>query len=221
MGNHILRNHQYFIESGNAIVSELSGKGYLKQVSAILELGCGCGRNAIALARFIGDQGTYVGQDVDHEMIQWCQDHLQTDRVKFYHANIYSKVYNPSGKSADTYSLPLKTGSITLIIAVSVFSHLLYADFSRYIRECSRVLSSGGYLHMTVTLLDFIKARLGDRWTFSHKLNNCYVESLKYPEAAVAYELDAAEKILSENNLSIVEIYNKNIHQQTLITQKH
>src|SRR5713226_4909489 len=91
VGNRILRNHKDFIESGNAIVSELSGKGYLKRNSDILELGCGCGRNAIALSKFIDGKRTYSGQDVDEEMIRWCQDHLQTDRVKFYHANIYSK----------------------------------------------------------------------------------------------------------------------------------
>lgn len=220
VGNHILRNHKYFIESGQAIVSELEGRGYLKPDSHVLELGCGCGRNAIAISKFLSKSGTYIGQDVDSEMIQWCQTHLQTERVHFYHADVFSKVYNPKGTPADSYSFPSADGSTSLIISISVFSHLLYSDFSHYVRESSRVLSSGGHLHMTLFLLDFLKSRLGDRWTFSHKLDNCYVDSLRYPEAAVAFELDTVQQILSSNGLSIVDIYNKDLHQQTLIARK-
>lgn len=220
VGNHILHNHRYFVESGQAIVSELAGKGYLKSDSHVLELGCGCGRNAIAISRFLNETGTYAGQDVDSEMVQWCQTHLQTESVRFYHADIFSKVYNPKGAPAHNYSFPSADGSITLIISISVFSHLLYSDFSHYVHESSRVLSSNGHLHMTLFLLDFLKSRLGDRWTFSHKLDNCYVDSLRYPEAAVAYELDTVQQVLSSNGLSIVEIYNKDLHQQTLIARK-
>ena len=220
VGNRILRNHRQFIESGNNLVSELSGKGYLRPDSRLLELGCGCGRNAIALSKFAGTVGTYTGQDVDAEMIRWCQDHLQNERSTFHHANVYSKVYNPSGTPVRDYSFPAANSSVTLIVSVSVFSHLLYEDFSRYVKESSRVLATSGYLHMTLFLLDFLKGRLGDRWTFSHKLDNCYVDSLKYPEAAVAYELETVKKILSENNLAVVEIYNKELHQQTLVAKK-
>lgn len=221
VGNRILRNHQYFFESGQAIVSELEGKSYLKPDSHVLELGCGCGRNAIALSRFLAQGGSYVGQDVDLQMIQWCQRELENQRIQFHHADLFSKVYNPKGKPITDYSFPADSDSITLIISISVFSHLLDRDFVHYVRESSRVLSSGSHLHMTLFLLDYLKDRLGDRWTFSHKVGDCYVDSLKYPEAAVAYDLSTVERILSANKLSIVEVYNKEIHQQTLIARKH
>jgi SAM-dependent methyltransferase len=220
VGNRILRNHSHFIESGKSIVNELNGKGYLKSDSQVLELGCGCGRNAIAISRFLDQTGTYTGQDVDLEMIRWCSRNLQTENVRFYHADIYSKVYNPKGVSVDSYSFPVTGNSVNLIFSISVFSHLLDADFLHYVRESSRILLPGGHLHMTLFLLDFLKDRLGDRWTFSHKINKCFVDSLRYPEAAVAYELDTVKEILSANNLSVVEIYNKDLHQQTLIARK-
>jgi cyclopropane fatty-acyl-phospholipid synthase-like methyltransferase len=168
VGNRILRNHQYFVESGQAIVSELEGKSYLKPDSHVLELGCGCGRNAIALARFLAERGSYVGQDVDLQMIKWCQGHLQNQRVQFHHADLFSKVYNPNGQPIADYSFPAENDSITLIISVSVFSHLLDGDFARYVQQSSRVLSRGSHLHMTLFLLDYLIPRLGDRWTFSH-----------------------------------------------------
>src|SRR5258708_6537239 len=144
VGNRLLRNHGYFIESGEATVAELSGKSYLRTDSHVLELGCGCGRNALALARFLGGRGSYAGQDVDFEMIRWCQENLQTGAVRFYHADLYSKVYNPRGKPVADYAFPAGDASMTLIISISVFSHLLPPEFLRYVRESSRVLAEGG-----------------------------------------------------------------------------
>ncbi len=220
VGNRIIRNHEQFIESGKMIVTELSGRGFLAKNSSVLELGCGCGRNAIALSRFLGGAGSYAGQDVDREMIEWCQNNLQNERIKFYHADLYSKVYNPDGKPVEEYTFPAGDGSVSLIISVSLYSHLLSKDFAHYIKESGRVLFTGGHLHMTLFLLDFVRPRLGDRWTFSHKLDDCYVDSLRYPEAAVAYELKTVEKFLGESSLSIVDIYNKDNHQQTVIARK-
>ena len=220
VGNKILKNHSHFIESGISIVLELKNKGYLEQNSTVLELGCGCGRNALSLSKFLGESGTYVGQDVDVDMISWCEKNLQSKNFHFYYADIFSKVYNPAGKPVDSYVFPAETNSCSLIFAVSVFSHLLYKDFNHYISQCSRVLKVGGHLHITLFILDFMKNRLNDRWTFSHKLDNCYVENLKFPEAAVAYELNMVENILSSHNLQIAEIYNKDSHQQTIISKK-
>ena len=46
---------------------------------------------------------------------------------------------------------------------------------------------------MTFFCLDSIER--GGRWTFEHKLGEAYVESLKYPEAAVAYTKDFMEGV--------------------------
>jgi SAM-dependent methyltransferase len=220
VGNRILRNHRYFIESGRELIDELAARRYLVPSSRVLELGCGCGRNAIAFAAFLNGHGTYAGQDVDAEMIHWCQQHLQTPRATFHHANLYSKVYNPSGQPATTYRFPADDDSVTLIASVSVFSHLLYADARHYIRESARVLAPGGYLHMTLFLLDYLRDRLGDRWTFSHPLDGCHVDSLRYPEAAVAFELSTLRSLFAEQQLSVAEIYNTERHQQTVVARK-
>lgn len=220
VGNRILRNHQYFIDSGNYIVTELSEKGYLSRDSQVIELGCGCGRNALAFSKYLSEKGGYIGQDVDRDMIAWCRNNLQSSNVLFYDVDVFSKVYNPAGKPISDYRLPAVDGSIDLIFSLSVFSHLLYQDAAHYVRESARVLTKGGRLHMTLFILDFLRERLGDRWTFLHKMENCSVENPKYPEAAVAYDLATMEKLLVENGMKIVEIYNKDIHQQTIIAEK-
>lgn len=220
VGNQILRNHKNFIEFGKIIVAELNDKNYLNPSSQVFELGCGCGRNAKALSQFLDQSGRYIGQDVDPEMIAWCQKNLSNDRFSFHHANLFSKVYNPKGHDVAEYSFPAADQSITIIFSVSVFSHLLHEDAVHYIRESHRVLSTGGYLHMTLFVLDFLQERLGDRWTFAHQLDHCYVESLRYPEAAVAYDLSTITEMLTANGFSIAEIYHKDLHQQTIVAKK-
>lgn len=220
VGNLILRNHQAYLLSQNLLSDELGARGYLKTGSSVLELGCGCGRYAIGFARFLKGSGSYVGVDVDRSMIDWCQENLQTSSVRFFHANVYSKVYNPEGGPSRDYRFPLSDSSVTLVASNSLFSHLLYPEFEHYMKETGRVLEKGGIVHLTLFLMDYIRERLGERWTFSHKVGDCYVENLRYPEAAVAYELDVVKRVLGESGLTLVEIYNDKMHQQSLIARK-
>ncbi|HVZ48624.1 MAG TPA: class I SAM-dependent methyltransferase [Gemmatimonadaceae bacterium] len=215
--NRILRNHEFFIESARGIVADFVRWGIVHPASHVLELGCGCGRIAAALGEYLAGEGAYTGQDVDAEMIRWCQQHLQNDRFTFHHANIYNKVYNPSGSSSAGYRLPAGDGSTSLVVSLSVFTHLLYDDTAHYVRECARVLAPGGHLHMSLFLMDLLGDRLGDRWTFAHEAGNCRVESLRYPEAAVAYELPVIRDLLSANGFSIRDIHTEGMDQQVVI----
>jgi hypothetical protein len=47
---------------------------------------------------------------------------------------------------------------------------------------------------------------LGGRWTFSRRLGNAYVENLKYPEAAVAYERAYLEANVRAAGFSEVQV---------------
>lgn len=219
-GDTLLRNHSGFLRSGQQVVEDLAGRECLGPDSRVLELGCGCGRNAIALRDYLGDDGRYIGQDVDREMIDWCRSNLANDRFSFFHANVYSRVYNPSGVPMSGYALPAPDGSQTLVLAVSVFSHLLYDEFAHYVRECSRVLEPGGRLYMTLFLMDYIRPRLGGRWSFKHRAYKCYVENKRFPEAAVAYDLAVVRPLLSENGFETVEIDGEDSHQQTMILER-
>jgi len=217
VGNRILMNQRDFLDHGRRTVEELDRRGCLRPGAAVLELGCGCGRNAIALAGYLDETGRYVGQDVDAEMIDWCRRHLSGGRFRFFHADVHSAVYNPGGRRLSDYRLPCDDGTADTVIAVSVFSHLLHEDFVRYLEECGRVLAREGRLYMTLFLMDAIRPRLGDRWSFAHRRGEAYIESPSLPEAAVAYDLATVERALAEAGLTIVDLYNEEFHQQTLI----
>lgn len=220
VANSILFNHAAFLAQAGDLVEELSRRGCIAPDSRVLEIGCGCGRNAMALASFLGPEGSYVGQDVDAEMIAWCAKHLANDRFRFEHVNQFSRVYNPRGIALPDYRFPAGDGRISCVFAVSVFSHLLYRDARHYVRESSRVLAPGGRLHMTWFLMDYIRPRLGERWTFSHRDDRCYLENRRYPEAAVAYDLDVVKSLLAEHGLELLEIFHEERHQQTLVARK-
>jgi SAM-dependent methyltransferase len=220
VGNLILRNHQAYLLSQNLLSDELGAKGYLKTGSSVLELGCGCGRYAIGFARFLKGSGSYTGVDVDRSMIAWCRKHLETPGVQFFHADVYSKVYNPRGGPSRGYRFPVEDSSVSLVASNSLFSHLLYPEFEHYMKETGRVLQKGGIVHLTLFIMDYIRERLGERWTFSHKAGDCYVENLRYPEAAVAYDLDVVRRVLAQSGLTLVEVYNGTMHQQSLIARR-
>ena len=220
VGNKLLRNHSQFIKIGKHFIQDMINKQLLNSKSRILEIGCGCGRLAMEFSKILDKDGYYIGQDIDREMIEWCQKHLQDNRIHFEYADIFSAVYNPHGLHATDYEFPLKNNSVNLIVATSVFTHLLYHDFSHYIKECDRILSTGGYIYASFFIMDYIKSSLGDRWSFQHKQNNCYVENLKYPEAAISYDLEVIRHTLFSNNFSITEIFNKDSAQQIIIAKK-
>lgn len=220
VGNRILRNHSQFISVGKHYVQDMTHKQLLNTKSHVLEIGCGCGRLALEFAKVLDNDGYYLGQDIDCEMIEWCRQNLQNERIRFECADIYSAVYNPHGKHFTDYQLPLKNDTLNLVVATSVFTHLLYQDFFHYIKECGRVLSKGGYIYASFFIMDYMKSSLGNRWSFQHKQDNCYIENLKYPEAAVAYDLEVIQKAMSANNFSITEICYKDSAQQIVIAKK-
>lgn len=220
VGNRILRNHSQFIDVGKHYVQDMTRKQLLNSKSSVLEIGCGCGRLALEFAKVLEKEGYYLGQDIDKEMIDWCKKNLQNDKIRFDYADIYSAVYNPHGQHITDYQLPLNNDSVNLVVATSVFTHLLYQNFFHYIKEFGRVLSKGGCVYASFFIMDYMKSSLGDRWSFQHKQENCYVENLKYPEAAVAYDLDVIKKALSMNSFSITEICYKESAQQIVIAKK-
>ena len=101
-----------------------------------------------------------------------------------------STIYNPGGSGAQGARLGLEDSSQDFVFSVSLFTHLLEDDLEGYLRETARVLGTRGRMRMTVFCMDDLResGTLGGRWTFRHRLGNAFLESDRYPEAAVAYE---------------------------------
>lgn len=182
----------------------LLARGHVCLDSGIVDLGCGCGRFAMPLRDLNfwgrGFRGSYLGVDIDTEMLAWCRRRFDA-RFEWHDAGKASATYRPQPESepgsastpnpgATPLSIPTPDASRDLVLANSLFSHLLEGDFAEYTREAARILRPGGWLYLTMFIREHVErgGRLGDRWTFAHQRGAAWIESQRYPEAAVAYE---------------------------------
>ena len=171
--NRIINNHIHFLEMGSSFWLSFFSHQYCTYKSDVVELGCGCGRIAYPL---LGNwfEGTYLGVDIDREMIEYCQRRFPNERFRFVLSPHKSKTY-----SADGFSLNSERGSDLLVAeasskdfvySVSLYSHLLEKEVSEYLCETYRMLRTNGYMYMTFFCLEHVE--LGRRWTFTHRERN-------------------------------------------------
>ena len=119
---------------------------HLAGASHVLDVGCSCGK----LARFLylNPLIQYTGLDVDRKAVDWCKrefDHLAGDRFTFRHADVHSALYNPlSDTAASEYHFPVDDASVDMVVAASLFTHLLQSDAEHYLEEICRVLGPEG-----------------------------------------------------------------------------
>ncbi|MFM8415036.1 MAG: glycosyltransferase [Planctomycetota bacterium] len=127
---------------------------HLPPRGSVLDVGCGCGRLARVLAAD-PTLGGYVGFDCIAASITWCQTHVLPAfagrRCEFHRVDARSAEYNPAGtvRSQDV-RFPCGPASMDVVVAASLFTHLLEVDAARYLREIARVLKPRGVALLTI-----------------------------------------------------------------------
>jgi SAM-dependent methyltransferase len=191
--NRVLCNGFAFRTTGVAFWMGVLARGHARLDARVLDLGSGCGRFALPLRdhNFYGQRfaGHYLGVDIDTQMLEWCRRNFDA-RFDWHDAGKASATYRPAAQPAPPLRLPLEVASRDLALANSLFSHLLEPDFVEYVREGARVIRPGGWFYLTAFIRGHVEAggRLGGRWTFGHRRGAAWIESERYPEAAVAYD---------------------------------
>lgn len=163
--------------------------GGLQPGDRVLDAGCGLGRLAAPLARYLDASGRYTGFDVVEDAVWWCRRQFRQDsRFAFFHADVQSAMYNPRGRfAAEAFRFPLPDGSQDFVIATSLFTHLLAPAVERYLLEAARVLRPGGRLFATFFVLDGAAGGERAAYRFAHPRGPARLEDPATPEAAVAY----------------------------------
>jgi SAM-dependent methyltransferase len=200
-----------FREYGQNIVNLCVTHAGLQADDSVLDIGCGIGRTALALAKFLAPSGRYAGFDVIKFAIDWCQRHIAGARggFAFVHADIYNKFYNPGGGvEADEYQFPFRAGEFSFALATSLFTHVLPSTASHYLRETGRVVSPGGRFLSTWFLLGGESSAWGSqKMQFPYVFEEYALHSLHAPEQAVAYRRDFVERSFGEAGLVIEAVY--------------
>jgi SAM-dependent methyltransferase len=161
----------------------------------VLDVGCATGRLARPLAAFLDPKrGSYDGFDVERAAIGWCRRRYgrRHPNFRFVRADLFNGRFHPGGAHrADEYRFPYDDGTFDLVIATSVFSHLLEAEAANYLAESARVLAPGGRLFATMFVLDDeSRARIAAgeaTFAFLDAHEHVAVLSEDLPEEAVAY----------------------------------
>lgn len=72
---------------------------------------------------------------------------------RFHRANLFNKHYNPTATVlASEYKFPFPNNTFDVILACSVFTHMLPKDVENYFSEIFRVLKPGGRAVLTYFL---------------------------------------------------------------------
>ncbi len=148
------------------------------QPTSVLDLGCGCGR----LARWMLSTSRperYVGIDIHAGMIEWCRVNLAAPGFEFIHQDVLSPRLNPSGS---LHVAPFPDGNFDLVLAVSLFTHLLQDQAEFYLDEIARVLAPDGSFFSTWFLFDKIQ------FPMMQDFQNALFINPKDPTNAVIYD---------------------------------
>lgn len=201
-----------FTQLGDHIVRVLEARAGLRPGESVLDIGCGIGRNALALARRFGTL-PYSGFDVVRFGITWCRKRFRDRReFSFRHADIHNSFYNPRGRiAAAEYRFEYPDAAFDLAFATSVFTHMPYREVRHYLVETARVLKPGGRAYVTCFVLDDHSragiARGAAMFRFAHRLETGYTEIAEEPDVAVAFEPDVLARAVADAGLAIDTFY--------------
>ncbi len=199
-----------FKTEGEGVRGYLVGECGLTPDEAVLDVGCGIGRNAVPLIGYVRE---YDGFDIMPEAVRWCQENItpRHPNFRFRLADVRNDRYNPQGtRTAPEYRFPYADDSFDLVFLISVFTHMLPRDMENYLSETARVLKPGGRCVISYLLLNDEARRNietgAGAFDFRHEVGEgCFAQLPELPEAAVAYEEGRVRALYAERALRIRE----------------
>ena len=201
-----------FRSIGDNMVRHFIDPGGLRAGHDILDIGCGIGRMAIPLTRYLNAEGSYRGLDIRPGPIEWCRRHITPNHPNFQFdcAALRNTLYSrrAAGDPA-TFRFPYPDDSFDFVVACSLFTHMLPAGAQNYLREMARVLRPDGRSFTTWFVLNESTRRGAERnigsMRFDIDRGDHAVDSARVPEAALAYKEQALREMFGRANQSILE----------------
>ncbi len=201
-----------FKKTGEGYLQHFMKIGGLQPNEKVLDVGCGIGRVAVPLTKYLRDEGRYEGFDIVAAGINWCKKKI-TPRYPNFHfrlVDVYNKMYNPKGKyKAREYKFPYANESFDFIFLTSVFTHMRPQDMENYFFEIARVMKKDGRCLISFFLLNAESLKLIDaelnRRPFKYNFGEYRTINKNIPESMIAYDDIFIRRIYKKSGLRIRE----------------
>jgi SAM-dependent methyltransferase len=178
---------------GNEMAGLLISPGGLKPSDRVLDVGCGIGRIALPLTRFLDASATYDGFDIVRRGVEWCTKNITPRHPNFGFrlVEVRNPEYRRQGAAASSFRFPFGDAAFDFALATSLYTHLNPDEMQQYLRESRRVLSKGGTLFATFYLLNEpARANLASRAPYDFPIVDGVVRRMSTGSSTsgVAYE---------------------------------
>lgn len=200
-----------FIQHGNNILQQFIDLGGLKKNARVLDVGCGIGRLAVPLTRFLDKDGSYEGFDVVKSGIDWCEKHIQSQfpNFKFIHIDLKNDLYNLETETqAKDFIFPYQENEFDFVFLTSVFTHMMPQDVEAYLKQIQRVLKKGGTCFATFFIMNKENKQLMqafDGIKFNYNYGNYYQHNYHVKEANIAFEEAYLDNLFSNSGFQIIK----------------
>jgi SAM-dependent methyltransferase len=143
-----------FREVGKGVFELVRARCDLRPTDRILDIGSGCGRLAVQLTDYLAPRGEYDGVEIVLPMVEWCRRNISSrfPQFRFHHASLRNTFYSNGGADAKDYTFPFADRTFDVVVAASVFTHLLPSSAARYAAETARVLRDDGWAFLSFFL---------------------------------------------------------------------
>ena len=204
-------NAEAYVEQGKQQLTLLKQHINLKPNDAILDIGSGIGRTAIALTEYLKPEGSYKGFDVVKLGVDWCNSKIGKDypNFEFEYIPLFNDLYNTSELKAEEFVFPYGEESFNKIFSFSVFTHMQIEEIQNYFKEIHRVLQTDGLAFSTFFLYDehnenYISTE--NKFKFPIKKDGYRLMNEDVKSGNIAIHKSTLKAMLAKENLEAVNI---------------
>lgn len=181
----------------------------------VLDIGCGCGRLAAAFTQHIGPHGLYCGVDIIAGLVDFANRHITPRYPTFTFLTLdrsnpgYDQWrHDGTSRTIATLEAACEPGSMTLVVATSLFTHLDTAMAREALAAAARALAPDGRALISLFLLDAGTRALINRGAAAFRFEHphtpgVFVHDKANPTGALAFEHDHFIDLLTEAGLYV------------------
>lgn len=200
-----------YLEQGQEQLELLESNVQLQPADAVLDIGSGVGRTAIALTSFLDKEATYDGFDVVKKGVDWCNKKIKRDypNFNFKYIPLFNDLYNNEVLNANEFTFPYGDHSFDKIFSFSVFTHMQIDEIQHYFHEIKRVLQPEGMGLSTFFIYDqesenHIANREG--FAFPHAGDGFRLMNEDVKSGNIAVHREKLEQMLEASGLQLVSL---------------